>query len=53
MAWAVANLNLAVTAVNFDAAVATGNLRLTLTGWKIYYYQTGGQAFPEQVPQGG
>jgi len=47
-----ANSNIAVTATNFDAAVATGNLRLTLTGWKIYYYQTGQQQFPEQVPQG-
>lgn len=47
-----ANSNIAVTAINFDAAVATGNLRLTMTGWKIYYYQTGGAAFPEQVPQG-
>jgi hypothetical protein len=46
-----ANSNIAITAVNFDAAVATGNLRLTLTGWKIYYYQTGGRDFPEQVPQ--
>mgnify|MGYP001583285449 CR=1 FL=1 len=46
-----ANSNLSVTAVNFDAAVTTGNLRLTMTGWKIYYYRTGGQNFPEQAPQ--
>jgi hypothetical protein len=48
-----ANSNIAVTAVNFDAAVATGNLRLTMTGWKIYYYALGGQGYPEQIPQGG
>lgn len=47
-----ANSNLSVTAVNFDASVATGSLRLTLTGWKIYYYQTGNEKFPEQAPQG-
>lgn len=38
-----ANSNVVFTAVNFDAAVATGNLRLTLLGWKLYYYPLSGQ----------
>jgi len=37
-----ANSNVVFTAVNFDAAVATGNLRLTLLGWKLYYYPNQG-----------
>jgi len=38
-----ANSNVVFTAVNFDAAVATGNLRLSLLGWKLYYYPMQGQ----------
>lgn len=44
-----ANSSVAFTAVNFDAAVATGNLRLSLIGWKLYYYPAG-IAAPEQLP---
>lgn len=44
-----ANSNVSFTAVNFDAATATGNLRLTLLGWKIYYYPVGA-VNPEQLP---
>lgn len=46
-----ANSNVAFTVFNNDAAVATANLRLTLLGWKIYYFETG-RAFPEEPPQG-
>ena len=43
-----ANSNIVFTAVNFDAATATGNLRLSLLGWKLYYYPHGGS--PTQQP---
>lgn len=33
-----ANSTINFTAVNFDAAIATGNLRLSLIGYKIFYY---------------
>ena len=33
-----ANSTINFTAVNFDAAVATGNLRLSLIGYKIFYF---------------
>ena len=32
------NSSIQFTATNIDAAVATGNLRLSLIGWKIFYY---------------
>lgn len=44
-----ANSSVAFTAVNFDAAVATGQLRLTLLGWKLYYFRQ--SEMPEQLPQ--
>lgn len=44
-----ANSSISFIAVNFDAAVATGNLRLTLLGWKLYYYPAN-QVMREQVP---
>lgn len=31
------NATIQFTATNFDAAVATGNLRLSLIGWKTFY----------------
>ena len=46
-----ANSNVAFTVFNNDAAVATANLRLTLLGWKIYYFETG-RAFNETPPAG-
>lgn len=33
-----ANSTIGFTATNFDAAIATGNLRLSLIGYKIFYY---------------
>jgi hypothetical protein len=44
-----ANSNVAFTITNFDAATATGHLRLTLLGWKLYYFQ-GAMPAPEQAP---
>jgi len=46
-----ANSNIAFTAVNFDAATATGNLRLTLLGWKLYYFANQ-DLRPEALPMG-
>ena len=43
-----ANSNIVFSAVNFDAATATGNLRLSLLGWKLYYYPY--QSQPSQTP---
>jgi hypothetical protein len=41
-----ANATLQFTAVNFDAAVNTGNLRLSLHGWKQYYMPGNNQGVP-------
>lgn len=44
-----ANSNASFTATNFDAATATGRLRLTLLGWKLYYFPDNGNV-REQAP---
>lgn len=46
-----ANSNVAFTITNDDAATATGQLKLTLLGWKLYYFNDPNVAMsPEQAP---